>query len=192
MVNYHHETVLKNIEIMEEKGFGKKRTWNKLKKKLRKKQDLEDNEFQYFITHSEEYSNALKNKRKWLTEQVQMLKQKNIGNEEKWDILIQKLQSGENLYGEDLEYYHDQHKKFSLGVSNQKEHDTDPLAIIKIRLAKGEITSDEYDNLSEKLRGIVKPDSSETMFWVCPHCGNDTQMKDGRQYCTSCKIYLSI
>jgi len=32
----------------------------------------------------------------------------------------------------------------------------------------------------------------DTQFWVCPNCGNDTQMKDGRQYCLSCKIYLSI
>jgi len=32
----------------------------------------------------------------------------------------------------------------------------------------------------------------DTQFWVCPNCGNDTQMKDGRQYCFSCKIYLSI
>ena len=32
----------------------------------------------------------------------------------------------------------------------------------------------------------------DTQFWVCPNCGRDTQMKDGRQYCPSCKIYLSI
>jgi len=32
----------------------------------------------------------------------------------------------------------------------------------------------------------------ETQFWVCPNCGGNTQMKDGRQYCYSCKIYLSI
>ena len=32
----------------------------------------------------------------------------------------------------------------------------------------------------------------DTQFWVCPNCGQDTQMKDGRQYCPSCKIYLSI
>jgi len=31
-----------------------------------------------------------------------------------------------------------------------------------------------------------------TQFWVCPNCGNNTQMKDERQYCYSCKIYLSI
>jgi len=31
----------------------------------------------------------------------------------------------------------------------------------------------------------------ETQFWVCPNCGGDTQMKDNRQYCHSCKIYLS-
>jgi len=33
---------------------------------------------------------------------------------------------------------------------------------------------------------------NQTQFWVCPNCGNNTQMKDGRQYCSSCKIYLSI
>jgi len=32
----------------------------------------------------------------------------------------------------------------------------------------------------------------DTQFWVCPNCGSDTQMKDGRQYCSACKIYLSI
>jgi len=37
---------------------------------------------------------------------------------------------------------------------------------------------------------IIKTD--DTQFWVCPNCGKDTQMKDGRQYCYSCKIYLSI
>ncbi len=31
-----------------------------------------------------------------------------------------------------------------------------------------------------------------TQFWVCPNCGGNTQMKDNRQYCPSCKIYLSI
>jgi len=190
MVNYDHEKLLENIEIMEKNGFGKKRTWNKIKKKLRKKHDLENNEFQYYIVQSEEYSKALKNKRKWLIEQVQMLKQKNIGNEEKWNILIQKLQAGRNIYGADLDYYHKQYKKFSLGVLNQKEFDTDPLTILKIRLAKGEITSDEYDNISEKLQGMEKPDSTVTMFWVCPHCGSDTQYKNGKQFCGSCKTYL--
>ena len=37
---------------------------------------------------------------------------------------------------------------------------------------------------------IIKTD--DTQFWVCPNCGNNTEMKDGRQYCFSCKIYLSI
>ena len=32
----------------------------------------------------------------------------------------------------------------------------------------------------------------DTQFWVCPNCGRETQMKDERQYCSSCKIYLSI
>ena len=50
---------------------------------------------------------------------------------------------------------------------------------------------------SEKLdrrraKGLNKSTSDDTQFWVCPNCGNNTQMKDGRQYCPSCKIYLSI
>lgn len=36
------------------------------------------------------------------------------------------------------------------------------------------------------------PTKDETQFWVCPNCGNDTELKGGRQYCFSCKIYLSI
>ena len=36
------------------------------------------------------------------------------------------------------------------------------------------------------------PTQDETQFWVCPNCGNNTEMKDERQYCFSCKIYLSI
>ena len=90
MADYNHETLLENIEIMEKKGFGKKRTWKKIKKKLQRKHDLENNEYQYYLIQSEEYTKALKNKRKWMTEQIQMLKQKNIGNEENWNILIQK------------------------------------------------------------------------------------------------------
>ena len=190
MVNYNPETLLENIEIMEKKGFGKKRTWNKIKKKLQRKQDLENNEYKYYIIQSEEYTKALKNKRKWLIGQIQMLTQKNIGNEEKWNILIQKLQVGENLQGEDLDYYHKQYKKSSLGFLNQKEFVADPQTILKIRLANGEITSNEYDNLSEKLHGTEKLD--ETQFWVCPHCGRDTEYRNGKQYCPSCKIYLSI
>ena len=30
----------------------------------------------------------------------------------------------------------------------------------------------------------------DTQFWVCPHCGNDTQYKNGKQYCGTCKVYL--
>jgi len=33
--------------------------------------------------------------------------------------------------------------------------------------------------------------SDDTQFWVCPNCGKDIQMKDGRQYCSSCNAYLS-
>jgi len=30
----------------------------------------------------------------------------------------------------------------------------------------------------------------ETQFWVCPHCGGDTEFRSGKQYCDTCKVYL--
>ncbi len=37
----------------------------------------------------------------------------------------------------------------------------------------------------------IQTTSEDTQFWTCPNCGRDIQMKDGRQYCSSCKFYLS-
>lgn len=34
----------------------------------------------------------------------------------------------------------------------------------------------------------TKPD--DTQFWVCPHCGKDTEAYFGKQYCRSCNVYL--
>jgi len=36
----------------------------------------------------------------------------------------------------------------------------------------------------------VQPASDDTQFWVCPRCGRDIQMRDGKQYCLSCNVYL--
>ncbi len=30
----------------------------------------------------------------------------------------------------------------------------------------------------------------DTQFWVCPHCGGDTQYRSGKQYCSKCNVYL--
>jgi len=39
-------------------------------------------------------------------------------------------------------------------------------------------------------KNLATLSQEDTKFWVCPNCGSDTQMKDERQYCSSCKIYL--
>ena len=36
----------------------------------------------------------------------------------------------------------------------------------------------------------VAPAADDTQFWVCPNCGKDTQYKNRKQYCDSCKVYL--
>jgi len=32
--------------------------------------------------------------------------------------------------------------------------------------------------------------SDDTQFWVCPHCGRDTQSRNRKQFCSSCNVYL--
>ena len=32
--------------------------------------------------------------------------------------------------------------------------------------------------------------SDETQFWVCPHCGQDTEYRNQKQFCRSCNAYL--
>ncbi len=49
-----------------------------------------------------------------------------------------------------------------------------------------------HHNYRKSLNSKITPPLDDTQFWVCPNCGSDTQLKDGRQYCPSCKIYLSI
>jgi len=44
---------------------------------------------------------------------------------------------------------------------------------------------------TQPAKAQITKTKDETQFWVCPNCGGDTQMKDGRQYCPSCKFYLS-
>ena len=34
------------------------------------------------------------------------------------------------------------------------------------------------------------PGPQETQFWICPHCGRDTEYRNGKQFCGSCKTYL--
>ena len=36
----------------------------------------------------------------------------------------------------------------------------------------------------------VQTPSDETQFWVCPHCGSDTEYRNQKQFCSRCNIYL--
>lgn len=36
----------------------------------------------------------------------------------------------------------------------------------------------------------VTSNPDETQFYGCPHCGQDTQIRYGKQYCSKCRIYL--
>jgi len=39
------------------------------------------------------------------------------------------------------------------------------------------------------MQSVNRP-PDETQFYACPHCGNDTQIRYGKQYCDRCKLYI--
>ena len=47
-----------------------------------------------------------------------------------------------------------------------------------------------HRNYRKSLSSKIIPPSDDTQFWVCPNCGSDTQMKNGRQFCPSCNVNL--
>jgi len=64
------------------------------------------------------------------------------------------------------------------------------IIILVVSITKGKKKSPGISSSYDMTAQLKTQD--DTQFWVCPNCGNNTEMKDGRQYCTSCKIYLSI
>jgi len=68
--------------------------------------------------------------------------------------------------------------------------DDDSLSILKKRYAKGEISKEEFQQIKQDLENSSQIIPEETQFWVCPHCGGDTQTKNEKQFCSKCNVYL--
>jgi len=62
-----------------------------------------------------------------------------------------------------------------IGIALSKRKKTAP--VIAVQPAK-----------SQPAKIQTAPD--ETQFWVCPHCGGDTEYRNGKQFCGSCNVYL--
>jgi len=60
--------------------------------------------------------------------------------------------------------------------------------ILAVCISKRKKIPSSISSTSDKVPQLKTQD--ETQFWVCPNCGSDTQMKDGRQFCPSCNKYL--
>jgi len=116
MDDYDPENVLRNIILMEDKGFGEKKKWKGIKKKLQKNNELDDEEYLYYRQTGEEYSQALGKKREWQLEKIQTLEEKGIGHKERWGELREKLRNNENLLGVDYEYLLAKIREFEQGV----------------------------------------------------------------------------
>ena len=51
------------------------------------------------------------------------------------------------------------------------------------------IKHQEYKK-NQPAKAQIAKTKDETQFWVCPNCGKDIQMKDGKQFCSSCNVHL--
>ena len=59
---------------------------------------------------------------------------------------------------------------------------------IGIGLSRRKKTASVIQVSPAKVQATQRQD--DTQFWVCPHCGGDTQYRNGKQYCPSCNVYL--
>jgi len=112
------------------------------------------------------------------------------------------------LIGEDQNLIDDEEEKKIrvLKELSQLEHfeigDPKRLKFIRSVLLSGKLLSISDDNYFqdklnklEKIEPTLQKNSSqviqeETQFWVCPHCGGDTQSRNKKQFCSKCNVYL--
>jgi len=45
-------------------------------------------------------------------------------------------------------------------------------------------------NIHESQVNTQTISKDDTQFWVCPHCGGNTQSRNGKQFCSKCNAYL--
>ena len=112
------------------------------------------------------------------------------------------------LIGEQQNLIDDEEEKRNQALQelSRLEHfeigDPKRLKFIRSVLLSGKLLSISDDNyLQDKLNKLEKIEPTlqknssqviqeETQFWVCPHCGGDTEYRGGKQYCNTCKVYL--
>ncbi|HEV2192531.1 MAG TPA: YbjQ family protein [Nitrosopumilaceae archaeon] len=114
--DYTPENILYNIDAMEEQEFGDSKIWKKIRKKLENGQPLDVEDYGYYKKTGIEYTNALQNKRQWRLEQIEELQREGIGENDRWEILKQKLKKAERLSSIDLEYYSAKFREYEQGV----------------------------------------------------------------------------
>lgn len=101
--------------------------------------------------------------------------------------------------------YHEQNylsrsaQENSTQIKPNIDHEDDPLEILKMRLAKGEIDQKQYKQLLKLLQSSqvhdnsppsVMPTSDETQFWSCPQCYGSIEIQDGKEYCRNCNKFM--
>jgi len=59
-----------------------------------------------------------------------------------------------------------------------------------INIGVGSLLISKYDADKKEQKNSSQVIQEETQFWVCPHCGGDTQNRNGKQFCSKCNVYL--
>ncbi len=120
-----------------------------------------------------------------LVTKVEKLLDMKVGDDSRLSSILDRLKRGNDLYSSDQKYVDNLISKYLLPVGQKDEkpsfddkisYSDDALTILKNRLAKGEITAQEFDELKEKL--------VETNF-------TKDLKKDSESYCGKCGKKLS-
>ena len=107
---------IENIERMIHSELGQEKKWKSLIKKLSKKKELDEDEKQYFYNFVEQYKVLLKDQKENQIKLILLMIEKEIGEEEKWNTLLTKLQNNLSINKIETVYYKAKLEKMERGI----------------------------------------------------------------------------
>jgi uncharacterized protein YbjQ (UPF0145 family) len=107
---------IENIERMLSSELGEEKKWKSLIKKLSKKKELDEDEKQYFYNFVEQYKELLKDQKESKINLILLMIEKEIGEDEKWDILLTKLRNNTSFNETETVYYNAKLNQMERGI----------------------------------------------------------------------------
>ena len=107
---------IENIERMIHSELGQEKKGKSLIKKLSKKKELDEDEKQYFYNFVEQYKVLLKDQKENQIKLILLMIEKEIGEEEKWNTLLTKLQNNLSINKIETVYYKAKLEQMERGI----------------------------------------------------------------------------